>query len=60
VRTKHVNKVLDPVMNRRLTKIQGLPYTDGFVGVDAGKLLFPINRNVLEDNKKLDQNLGYL
>ncbi|EOR93532.1 hypothetical protein ADIARSV_3245 [Arcticibacter svalbardensis MN12-7] len=59
VRTKHVNKIMDPVINRRLTKIQGLSYTDGF-GTEVGKYLFPINRNVLEDNKKLIQNPFYL
>lgn len=59
VRTKHVNKIMDPVINRRVSKIQGSPYTDGF-GTDPGKLLFPINRNVLEDNRQLDQNGAYL
>jgi len=59
VRTKHVNKIMDPVINRRLTKIQGIPYTSGF-GTDEGKYLFPINRNVLEDNRALDQNAFYL
>lgn len=59
VRTKHVNKIMDPIINRRMTKISGLPFTIGF-GADAGKLLSPLNRNVLEDNKKLVQNPTYL
>ncbi|ADY52616.1 RagB/SusD domain protein [Pseudopedobacter saltans DSM 12145] len=59
VRTRSLNKVLDPVINRRISKIQGAPYTEGFgTNVDE-KALWPIHRNNLEDNKKLEQNSFY-
>lgn len=59
VRTNHVNKIMDPVINRRLTRLQGgIPATGGF-GPLKEKLLWPINRFVLEDNRQLVQNPTY-
>jgi hypothetical protein len=59
VRTNHVNKIMDPVINRRLTRLQGgVPATGGF-GPLKEKLLWPINRFVLEDNRELVQNPTY-
>ncbi|MFD1630800.1 RagB/SusD family nutrient uptake outer membrane protein [Pseudopedobacter beijingensis] len=59
VRTHSLNKVLDPVINLRMTKIQGFPYTEGFGTNVNEKALWPIYRNNLEDNKKLEQNSFY-
>ena len=56
VRTNHVNKVLDPVITRRQISYGSAPL--GF-GADANKILWPIQRQVLEDNKALVQNPSY-
>jgi tetratricopeptide (TPR) repeat protein len=59
VRTNNVNRVMDDVINRRLTDLQGgIPFTEGF-GSDMGRVLWPIFRTLLEDNKKLVQNPSY-
>ncbi len=56
VRTNKVNEALDPTLKLRQIR-QGYPPT-GF-GSNADKLLWPIFRSVLEDNKLLVQNNSY-
>ncbi len=59
VRTNNVNRVMDDVINRRMTVLQGgIPFTEGF-GTDMGRLVWPIYRTLLEDNKNLVQNPSY-
>lgn len=59
VRTNNVNRVMDDVVNRRMTNVQGgIPYFEGW-GSDTGRLLWPIYRTLLEDNKNLVQNPSY-
>jgi hypothetical protein len=56
VRTNHVNKVMDPVMRIRQEKF-GIAAV-GF-GDNKNKILWPLHRDVLEDNKMLVQNPSY-
>ncbi|NCI47411.1 RagB/SusD family nutrient uptake outer membrane protein [Sediminibacterium soli] len=56
VRTGTVTTVMDPVLKQRQARL-GTPQT-GF-GTDMNKILWPIYRTVLEDNKKLVQNPSY-
>lgn len=56
VRTNHVNKVMDPVLKIRQEKF-GIG-ASGF-GSNKDKVLWPLNRDVLEDNKLLVQNPSY-
>ncbi len=56
VRTNHVKKIMDPIITRRQISY-GSPVT-GF-GDDAGKILWPVLRQNLEDNKALKQNSSY-
>jgi hypothetical protein len=59
VRTNNVNRVMDDVTNRRMTTVQGgIAFTDGW-GTDMGRLVWPIFRTLLEDNKNLVQNESY-
>lgn len=55
VRTNHVQKVMDPVLKRRQLgaglEVNGFP--------DLRKTVWPINRSVLNANKKLVQNSAY-
>ena len=55
IRNGQVIDVMTPVINERETEA-GVP-TTGFG--NAEKILFPINRNVLNDNPLLKQNPGY-
>lgn len=57
VRTNHVHKVMDPVINRRRLSTFGIPSTLGF-GEDT-RILWPIYKTLLEDNNKLVQNQPY-
>lgn len=56
VRTGHVNKVMDPVLEIRQHKFGTPPV--GF-GSDKNKILWPLHRDVLENNKLLQQNASY-
>lgn len=58
VRTNHVNKIMDPVINRRTFYATKVPTTIGF-GSNPGRLLWPIYKTLLEDNPKLVQNTPY-
>lgn len=59
VRTNNVNRVMDDVINLRMTNLLGgLPYTQGW-GTDMGRLVWPIFRTLLEDNRNLVQNPSY-
>jgi len=55
VRTDHVQKVMDPVLKRR----QLAAGSDQVGFPDLRKVLWPINRSVLNANKKLLQNPSY-
>ncbi|MBE9599069.1 RagB/SusD family nutrient uptake outer membrane protein [Pedobacter sp. MC2016-24] len=58
VRTNHVFKIMDPIINRRLSnKAGGVPVSVGFG--DPNRILWPIYKTLLEDNNKLVQNLPY-
>jgi tetratricopeptide (TPR) repeat protein len=56
VRTGHVNKIMDPVLIVRQQRY-GAPAV-GF-GDDPRKLVWPLHRQVLENNRALGQNLPY-
>ena len=56
VRTDHVKKIMDPVLIVRQQRY-GAPAV-GF-GDDPRKLVWPIHRQVIEDNRTIDQNLPY-
>lgn len=56
VRTDRVNQVMDPVLKIRQEKF-GIAAV-GF-GANKNKILWPLNRDVLEDNKMLVQNPSY-
>jgi len=56
VRTNKVNTIMDPVLNLRQKRLGSAP--TGF-GSDQNKILSPLNRNILEDNKLLKQNDSY-
>ncbi|OQP47326.1 oxygenase [Niastella yeongjuensis] len=56
VRTDHVKKVMDTVLIVRQQRY-GAPAV-GF-GDDMRKLVWPIHRQVIEDNKTIEQNLPY-
>ena len=56
VRTDKVKTVMDPVIKVRQRRIGTAE--DGF-GADLNKIMWPIHRTVLEDNKKLVQNPSY-
>ena len=56
VRTDHVKEIMDPILKFRQNRY-GAPNI-GF-GDDANKLLWPLHRQLLEDNKKLKQNFSY-
>lgn len=56
VRTGKVNEVMDPVLNQRFRRLGTAEV--GF-GADQNKILWPIHRNVLEDNRQLVQNPSY-
>jgi len=58
VRTDHVNKIMDPILNRRRYSLSGIPSSVGF-GPERGRLLWPIYKTLLEDNNKLVQNQPY-
>lgn len=58
VRTKHVNKVMDPIINNRILRSTGVQGTTGF-GSNMDKILWPIYKTLLENNKKLIQNPSY-
>ncbi|WP_276483348.1 RagB/SusD family nutrient uptake outer membrane protein [Paraflavitalea pollutisoli] len=55
VRTNHVQKVMDPVLKRR--QLAGGQDAVGFP--DLRKTLWPLNRSVMNANKKLKQNPSY-
>jgi len=57
VRTDKVKKIMDPVINRRYSS-QGVEWTEGF-GSNMDKILWPLYRQDLEDNKALIQNPSY-
>lgn len=56
VRTDKVREVMDPVLNLRQAR-WGIPQI-GFGG-DENKILWPLHRTLLEDNKRLVQNPSY-
>lgn len=56
VRTDHVNTIMDPVLQIRQHKFGTEPV--GF-GSDKNKILWPLHRDVLENNKLLMQNASY-
>lgn len=56
VRTDHVKQVMDPSLKIRQRRIGGEQI--GF-GEDMGRILWPINRTLLEDNRELEQNASY-
>jgi len=56
VRTGKVQEVMDPILKQRQRRL-GTAET-GF-GSDANKILWPLYRTLLEDNKKLVQNPSY-
>ena len=58
VRTDHVNKIMDPIIDRRMSSLAGFPVTGGF-GTERGRILWPIAKTLLEDNNKLVQNQPY-
>ncbi|WP_207535301.1 RagB/SusD family nutrient uptake outer membrane protein [Desertivirga arenae] len=58
VRTDKVKEIMDPIINYRIQRLTGQPSTAGF-GNDMNKILWPIHRSLLEDNKKLIQNPSY-
>lgn len=58
VRTNHVNKIMDPILDRRRLYSTGMPSNLGF-GTHPGRLLWPIYKTLLEDNGKLVQNQPY-
>lgn len=58
VRTNHVNKIMDPILDRRRLYSTGMPSDLGF-GSHPGRLLWPIYKTLLEDNGKLVQNQPY-
>jgi starch-binding outer membrane protein, SusD/RagB family len=55
VRTNHVQKIMDPVLKRR----QLAAGSDQVGFPDLRKIVWPINRSVLNANKKLKQNAAY-
>ncbi|WEK18902.1 MAG: RagB/SusD family nutrient uptake outer membrane protein [Candidatus Pedobacter colombiensis] len=57
VRTNHVFKVMDPILDRRRTLRYGVPSSSGFA--EATRILWPIYKTLLEDNTKLVQNQPY-
>lgn len=57
VRTNHVHKIMDPVIDRRRFYLSKIPSTEGF-GEDT-RILWPIYKTLLEDNNKLVQNQPY-
>ena len=56
VRTNKVNTIMDPVLNYRQMRLSSQP--TGF-GADQNKILWPLHRSILEDNKLLKQNDSY-
>ncbi len=58
VRTNRVNLVMDPIINYRYHRLTGQTSTLGF-GTDAGKILWPLYKTLLEENPKLIQNPSY-
>lgn len=57
VRTNHVHKIMDSVIDRRRFYTFKIPSTTGF-GEDT-RILWPIYKTLLEDNTKLVQNQPY-
>lgn len=57
VRTKKVKEKMDPILIQRQKRLNIIPQT-GF-GTDMNKILWPLHRTVLEDNKRLIQNPSY-
>lgn len=58
VRTGNVVKVMDPILKRRQIAA-GTPAADAIGFSDPRRILWPLNRSVLNANKKLVQNPGY-
>jgi len=58
VRAGKVNEIMDPIIKYRVQRITQRPDSVGF-GTDMNKVLWPIHRTLLEDNKKLVQNPSY-
>lgn len=57
VRTKKVKEKMDPILILRQKRLNITPQP-GF-GTDENKILWPLHRTVLEDNKRLVQNPSY-
>ncbi len=57
VRTDHVKEVMDPILKRRQIAAGNLD-APGFID-PTNRVLWPINRNVLNSNTQLVQNAGY-
>ncbi len=58
VRTGNVVRFMDPILRRRQIAA-GTPAADAIGFSDARRIFWPINRSVLNANKKLVQNPGY-
>jgi tetratricopeptide (TPR) repeat protein len=58
IRTNNVVRFMDPVIKRRQIS-GGTPAASASGLSDTRKILFPLNRTVLNSNKKLVQNPGY-
>ncbi|WP_407430631.1 RagB/SusD family nutrient uptake outer membrane protein [Arcticibacter sp.] len=58
VRADKVKEIMDPIIKYRVERITQRPDLVGF-GTDMNKILWPIHRTLLEDNKKLVQNPSY-
>ncbi|MNJ91429.1 SusD family protein [compost metagenome] len=57
VRTNHVHKIMDSVIDRRRFYLSKIPSTEGFG--ENTRILWPIYKTLLEDNSKLIQNQPY-
>ena len=57
VRTNHVKAVMDPILKRRQTAAGNID-APGFLNPE-NKVYWPLHRNVLNSNSKLNQNPGY-
>lgn len=57
VRTNHVKEVMDPILKRRQTAAGNID-APGFLNPE-NKVYWPLHRNVLNSNSKLNQNPGY-
>ncbi len=58
VRTGNVIKIMDPVLKRRQIAA-GTPAAEAIGFSDSRRILWPINRSVINANRKLVQNPGY-